>query len=65
VEDVVTTGGSSLDAIARVEEFGLKVSRVIAIIDRMEGGRQAFTDRGYRFDSLLTIEDFGIEPPAA
>ncbi len=63
VEDVVTTGGSSLDAIARVEEFGLKVARVVAIIDRMEGGREAFTQRGYAFDSLLTIADFGIEPP--
>ena len=40
VEDVVTTGGSSLQAIERVEAFGLKVVRVIAIIDRMEGGRR-------------------------
>ncbi len=63
VEDVVTTGGSSLEAIQRCEEFGLSVSRVVAIIDRMEGGREAFTDRGYAFGSLLTIRDFGIEPP--
>ena len=63
VEDVVTTGGSSLEAIKRCEEFGLKVTRVIAIIDRMEGGREAFTQRGYRLESLLTIRDFGIEPP--
>jgi len=64
VEDVVTTGGSSLLAIERAEAFGLKVQRVIAIIDRMEGGAQAFTQRGYPFTSLLTIRDFGIEPPA-
>ena len=63
VEDVVTTGGSSLEAIARCEDFGVKVARVVAIIDRMEGGREAFTDRGYAFSSLLTIRDFGIEPP--
>jgi orotate phosphoribosyltransferase len=63
LEDVVTTGGSSLDAIARVEEFGLKVTRVVAIIDRMEGGAQAFAAKGYSFSSLLTIRDFGIEPP--
>ena len=63
VEDVVTTGGSSLKAIERIEEFGMKVEAVIAIIDRMEGGREAFTERGYRFESLLTIQDFGIEPP--
>ena len=63
VEDVVTTGGSSLEAIDRVEAFGLKVKHVIAIIDRMEGGAAAFTARGYKFSSLLTIRDFGIEPP--
>ena len=63
VEDVVTTGGSSLLAIERVEAFGLKVRRVVAIVDRMEGGANAFAERGYAFDSLLTIRDLGIEPP--
>ena len=63
VEDVVTTGGSSLKAIERVEAFGMKVAGVIAIIDRMEGGREAFESRGYRLQSLLTIQDFGIDPP--
>jgi orotate phosphoribosyltransferase len=65
VEDVVTTGGSSLIAIERLEAAGIKVAGVIAIIDRMEGGAQAFADRGYRFRSLLTIKDFGIDPPEA
>jgi orotate phosphoribosyltransferase len=64
VEDVVTTGGSSLQAIERVEAFGLKVIGVLAIIDRMEGGAEAFASRGYKFASLLNIRDFGIEPPA-
>lgn len=63
VEDVVTTGGSSLLAIERIKDFGANVVGVIAIIDRMEGGRQAFEAAGYAFDSLLTIRDFGIEPP--
>ena len=63
VEDVVTTGGSSLEAIARVEEFGLVVSGVVAVIDRLEGGQAAFAARGYRLSSLLTVRDFGIEPP--
>ncbi|HEX7447120.1 MAG TPA: orotate phosphoribosyltransferase [Pirellulales bacterium] len=63
VEDVVTTGGSSLTAIERAEEFGLVVVRVIAIIDRLEGGAAAFAQRGYSFSSLLTIADFGIAPP--
>lgn len=63
VEDVVTTGGSSLKAIARLEEAGIKVEGVVAILDRMEGGAEAFTSKGYTFRSLLKITDFGIEPP--
>jgi orotate phosphoribosyltransferase len=63
VEDVVTTGGSSLDAIQRVTEFGCKVRGVIAIVDRLEGGAAAFAAKGYTLQSLLTIRDFGIEPP--
>ena len=65
VEDVVTTGGSSLQAIERAEAFGLKVVGVLAVVDRMEGGAQAFAQRGYPLSSLLTIRDFGIEPPVA
>ena len=65
VEDVVTTGGSSLLAIDRAEQFGLEVAGVVAIIDRLEGGRQAFLDRGCWFETLLTVEDFGIKPAEA
>jgi orotate phosphoribosyltransferase len=65
VEDVVTTGGSSLLAVDRVQEFGCEVVQVLAIIDRMEGGGQNFAARGLPFRSLLTIEDFGITPVAA
>ena len=61
VEDVVTTGGSSLLAIERCEVVGLKVKRVLAIIDRLEGGREAFADQGYELSSLFTVRDFGIE----
>ena len=38
----------------------LKVQRVLAIIDRLEGGREAFAARGYELTSLFTIRDFGI-----
>lgn len=63
VDDVVTTGGSSIQAIERIEEFGCKVVGVVAIIDRMEGGAANFQARGLTMKSLLTIEDFGIKPP--
>ncbi len=64
VEDVVTTGGSSLLAIERCESVGLKVRRVLAIVDRLSGGREAFAERGYELTTLLTVRDFGIEPDA-
>ena len=63
VEDVVTTGGSSLQAIEKVEACGMKVVGVIAIIDRLEGGAAAFAQRGYQLQTLLTIRDLGIAGP--
>jgi orotate phosphoribosyltransferase len=60
VEDVVTTGGSSLAAIEKAEAFGLKVLGVLAIIDRLEGGREALAAKGYSLQTLLTIRDFGL-----
>lgn len=64
VEDVVTTGGSSLAAIEKAEAFGLKILGVLAIIDRLEGGAAMLAERGYKLQTLLTIRDFGIEPLA-
>ena len=60
VEDVVTTGGSSLEAIERCRSVGLKVGRVLAIVDRLEGGREAFTGQGIELTTLFTIRDLGI-----
>jgi orotate phosphoribosyltransferase len=65
VEDVVTTGGSSLLAIDKVLAAGMQVRGVLAIIDRLEGGAAAFAQRGYPLRTLLTIRDFGIEPLVA
>jgi orotate phosphoribosyltransferase len=61
VEDVVTTGGSSLQAIERCEAVGLRVQRVLAIIDRLEGGRETFAAKGYELTTLFTVKDFGID----
>jgi orotate phosphoribosyltransferase len=65
VEDVITTGGSALQAIERCEEVGLIVRGVLAIVDRLEGGREAFADRGYELTTLLTVRDLGIEAEGA
>jgi len=62
VDDVATTGGSSLQAVAAVEAMGGKVARVIVVLDRLEGAADAFASRGLDFVSLLTIRDLGVEP---
>jgi orotate phosphoribosyltransferase len=62
VEDVTTTGGSSLLAIDRVRDFGLVVERVVTVIDRLAGAEAAFAARGIPLESLVTIRDLGIEP---
>lgn len=63
LEDVITTGASSLAAIQAVEEErGVKVVRVIAMVDRLQGGREALAQAGYDFTALFTIEDLGVSP---
>ena len=64
VEDVTTTGGSSLLAIDRAQEFGLVVERVVTVIDRLAGAQAAFAARGIPLESLVTIRDLGIDPDA-
>ena len=62
VEDVITSGGSAIKAVEAAREFGLVVDRVIAIIDRLAGGEEAFREKGLELITLTTIRDFGIEP---
>jgi orotate phosphoribosyltransferase len=57
VEDVVTTGASTLRAIERAEESGLVVCRVLAIVDRNEGGADAVAGKGYRLEPMFLKED--------
>ena len=65
IDDVVTTGGSTLQAIDRIEEFGCLVVCVVGVVDRKEGGAANFAARNLPFRSLLSVEDFGIQPPTA
>ncbi len=58
VEDVVTTGGSTIKAIERALEEGLSVAKVMALVDREEGGRENLQSRGYELESLFTRRDF-------
>ncbi len=62
VDDVATTGGSSLQAVSAVEAMGCKVARVISVLDRLEGAAAAFKARGLDFRAIVTIRDLGVEP---
>ena len=62
VEDVVTTGGSTLRAMDAVEAVGGEVMRVIAMVDRLAGASEAFEKRGVRFTPIFTVKDLGVEP---
>lgn len=57
IEDVITSGGSALEACAAVEAEGGEVLGVLAILDREAGGRAAIEDRGYRVLSLFRISE--------
>jgi orotate phosphoribosyltransferase len=58
LEDVVTTGGSSIKAVNVLRDVGYEVNRVISIVDRQEGGVEAMKDVGLELKSLFTMEDF-------
>ena len=61
IDDVLTTGGSVIQAIEAVEAKGATVLRVVCICDRLQGAREALAK--YDFRPIFTIRDFGIEPP--
>jgi orotate phosphoribosyltransferase len=62
VDDVATTGGSSLLAVQAVEAIGCKVELIIVVLDRLEGADRVFAARSLPFHPLLTIGDLGVEP---
>lgn len=57
VEDVVTTGGTLIKAIRKVQESGLNVSQVLTVVDREEGGREALHAIGYDLIPLFLRRD--------
>ncbi len=57
VEDVITTGGSTIKAVKRARQCGLKVVGAVVLIDRQEGGREAIEAMGLPVKELLTKEE--------
>ena len=57
IDDVITTGGSTLQAIDAVESEGGRVAFVLVLVDRREGGREAIEERGHKVVALFTRSD--------
>ena len=60
LEDVVTTGGSSLKAIERLREAGYKPVAVLTVVDREQGGAETFKKAGVEFLTLATISQITV-----
>jgi len=58
IDDVITTGGSTITAIERIREAGLQVSQALVLIDREEGGRENIESQGVEVNSLYKKSDF-------
>lgn len=57
VEDVITTGKSTLKAIAAARDFGLEVVKVLILVDREEGGKEAVAREVPEVEAVFTISD--------
>jgi orotate phosphoribosyltransferase len=57
VEDVATTGGSTMRVVNALREKGANVSRAIVVVDREEGAKEMLTEHGIELISLYTAKD--------
>jgi orotate phosphoribosyltransferase len=64
VEDVVTTGGSTIRAIERIKEEGFAIAGVVSVLDRLAGGGEAIEQAaGAPYHPLTTIDDVYPDRP--
>jgi orotate phosphoribosyltransferase len=64
VEDVVTTGGSTVRAIERIKEEGHEIAGVVSVVDRLAGGAAAITEAaGAPYRPLVTIDELYPDRP--
>ena len=57
LEDVVTTGQSALQAVARLQDAGYQVTEIIALVDRQQGGEALYQSQGLKFQALFDITE--------
>ncbi len=58
LEDVVTTGGSTMKCADKLRAAGYEVAGVVALVDRLEGGREAMEAAGLKLVTVFTRADF-------
>ena len=58
LEDVVTTGGSSIKAVEKLRDAGYIVEKVVALVDRQEGGEEAMKEAGLELVSIFKLPEF-------
>jgi len=58
LEDVVTSGGSGLEAAQKAQDHGWRVLGIAAVVDREEGGRENIEKAGFKLYSLYRKSDF-------
>lgn len=54
VDDVITTGGSAIQAVEKAKETGLEIVKVIVLVDREEGGKENILKKGYEVEAIFT-----------
>ena len=57
LEDVVTTGGSAIKAAEKLRDAGYVVDKIVSIVDRQEGGKDAMLEAGLELKSLFSLEE--------
>lgn len=57
LDDVITTGSSTIKAIEAVREFGCNIIMVVALVDRREGGAEKIRKSGYEVQAIFTIDE--------
>ncbi|MBV9576194.1 MAG: orotidine 5'-phosphate decarboxylase, partial [Gammaproteobacteria bacterium] len=56
IEDVVTTGSSIIETADEIEKVGLKVTDLVALIDREQGGRNTL-EKKYKLHTLFSLSE--------
>jgi orotate phosphoribosyltransferase len=65
LEDVVTSGGSALKAVQQLRQAGYRVDRVVAIVDRQEGGLETLSAAGLELSSLFRLSEVAARSSSA